>query len=463
LRAKWLDPKELAHADGSPIEWEPGRAARSRFGTAEAQEPLIDLPEPRAVSSGEEAGYRRFATEYEQVWSDAIDPVALRLRPGKERGRTTLDADLRVLPLLRREYRDVTALVGGASTLVPQLESGARIVASIGKDARVRRELTSLGRDFGLGKQLSFDWLGDWVLVGTPNRNELSNAASIVLAEELEPPTRDAPQRRSDFDDLIGDLPIYGGIGIKSRLGASAMLTLLRKFVSDAAGGARWDAQPAHRGQDVVRVSPEREGDRIAVYYSLLDSAFVLSLTRVGVETAIDQVLDAPPLGKEAAGAARLDRRGPSGDQLTLDLAGAPGSALHRVGVWLATRELLRRSEAAHALAKAVLRGAPELAGDGSRVRALMRAYFGTVAVTPEGRDYRLAPDGIEDPLRGTYHAPAWPALPVPGSIVDRTLARLVSFRTGLSFEEEPGGTRSRPLESLHARMRFELSPAPGP
>jgi hypothetical protein len=37
LRAKWLDPKELAHADGSPIEWEPGRAARSRFGTAEAQ------------------------------------------------------------------------------------------------------------------------------------------------------------------------------------------------------------------------------------------------------------------------------------------------------------------------------------------------------------------------------------------------------------------------------------------
>ena len=177
----------------------------------------------------------------------------------------------------------------------------------------------------------------------------------------------------------------------------------------------------------------------------------------MGLRIAIDQVVDGPPRATESGSGVVTEAPGAGAAQVVLDLAGDPGSALHRIGVWMSTRALLESSGESRMLAEAVLRGAPEAAPDPAKVRALMRAYLGTVVVTPEGRDYRLAPEGLQDPLRGTYPAPEWPALPVPGSVVDRALGRLVSLRTGLSFDREPGVEEGRPLESLHGRARFGL------
>src|SRR5262249_25871899 len=74
-----LKREELAHAGGDRIDWQPGRPARSSWGSVGALTPLIDLPEPAKVTASEKAAYDIFVTGYQSFWRTSIDPVAVRL------------------------------------------------------------------------------------------------------------------------------------------------------------------------------------------------------------------------------------------------------------------------------------------------------------------------------------------------------------------------------------------------
>ncbi|HXK18953.1 MAG TPA: hypothetical protein VNG33_14175, partial [Polyangiaceae bacterium] len=79
LRSGLLAATELQHQSGGRIDWAPGAAPHSSWGTPAALEPLIDLPPVTRVSAVERDSYAEFARNYQLRWSQYIDPIALRL------------------------------------------------------------------------------------------------------------------------------------------------------------------------------------------------------------------------------------------------------------------------------------------------------------------------------------------------------------------------------------------------
>ena len=68
------------------------------------------------------------------------------------------------------------------------------------------------------------------------------------------------------------------------------------------------------------------------------------------------------------------------------------------------------------------------------------------------------SPEGTRDPVRGTDHAPIFPANPVPGSPLAQVLERFSRLRSSVSFETEQGaGPREEALRSLSVNLSLEL------
>jgi hypothetical protein len=453
VQAKLLDAGALKHGDGAAIDWEPGRAARSVWGTPALLEPLLERPAVTVVTEAERRGYEEFARGYEAEWSDRIDPVALRLHTEPvAAGKQELVADLRILPTLRREYADTIRTVGNVHLDVPRLLPGFGALIGLGEDASFRRDLTNSIGLFGLGERIQFDWLGEYAFVGTLSRNELANAFHPLLARRLELASDDDGSSNQRFLESLANLPVYAAVAVKSRLGAGVFLTAVRKMAREAAPGmATWSDAAPYRGNDIVAVKAHERGIDVTLYYSLTANALVLSFNEAVLHRVIDQLSERPPR-REAKGATGS----PDSGQFVQELSGEPGSALYRVLAWLATEALVESTNGARDLAASFLLGTRDLDPQGSD--ALMRAYLGTVAVTPEGRSYVLSPEGVRDPVRGTRHAPVYPDLPVPGSPVERVLTRLARLRSALSFDDEPAlATPTARVLSFHARARLEL------
>jgi hypothetical protein len=467
LATKLLTRAELVHAGGGPIAFAPGKAASSSWGTPAALEPLIDLPPVTRVSELEQSAYREFALRYQQLWSDRIDPIALRLRLlNGPAGRRTLVSDLRVLPLLHGEYRDYLELVGAARIIAPPLVGGARALFGIGADARLRQELGQSGRTFLGSDRLEFDWIGDYAGFGVENRNEALNLGLTLLARDLERPE---PGDRSStqvarLEGLFANFPIYGFVAIKNPLAMGVALTILREKIEQTVPGmASWQAPRRYRNATVVEVKlaslmrQQMENDGIAAgsqvsaYYALTPSAFVISLNAAVLERVIDRLSEQPVVPGSGT------TPSPDSSQFVIDLAAAAGSALSELASLALTQQALRTRDATRAIADAVIAADPVHADDPAHVRTAMRAAFGSVVLTPEGREYEASPLGARDPLRGTPHAPIWPALPVPGSPLDGLFARLRQVRTELAFDDEPAVPGSPRLQSLHARVTVGL------
>ena len=463
LRSGLLAPGELTHQSGGRIDWAPGSAPRSVWGTPAALEPLIDLPLVSKVSVAERDSYAEFAQAYQRRWSQYIDPIALRLssaRRGESRG---LHAELRVLPLVPADEAARFDL-GGDGRLAPsELASGARLSLGIGARSSLRSELSGwLAWASAHGPNLQLDWLGDYAMLGVADRAELLNAArSLRQSREFpleRPPSAEELSRaetpRDDFDLLPG-LPVYAVVGLRSRVAAAVALSAVRGLVDSVAPGAvDWAPFAAYRGVEVVRVLGRDRGHEVAIYYALAGDALVLSFNRSVMRTLIEQALDGklPSQGTLAAAAAGP----PSDGQVVLELAPSKKGALRTLLGWslaVAAQEGARHSRAA---AEAVLRGVPESAHKPERSAELARAYLGSLPLTPDGRRYWLSPEGISDPLRGSAHAPEWPSVPTPESSTEQLLVALSRVRSDLTFDEEPElAQNAQRLRSL--RARFDL------
>ncbi len=456
VQAKLLSPDDLKPA-GVAATFQPGGVAEGSHGSPLGMLPLIDTPDVTLVTQSEQSGYASFAQSYESEWSEYVDPFAIRVsRSQGQGGAAALDAELRVLPLLRREYRDFTNSVGNARLHPGALSEGFRMLLGVGKDAEIRHLLTSSTRAF-THHELAFDWIGDYAFVGVADRNELVVAARATRDVSPEQPS---DQSGDDFEALA-QAPAYAGIAIRSVAGATIALAAIKSMIDDVGSGALlWNEVQRHRGVAIigVRSSDVHDAD-VRVYYALTPHALLFSLNVPVLAKLIDDSLDgnAPTTVDPKA-----DPRAP---QLIVDLKGKPQGGLATVLTWLLTRGLVANTAGAVDQANAVFRGAPELANDPDKANALMRNYFGSVLRTPEGRSYSFAADGVQDPLRGSAAAPKWPVIPVPGSPVAGVVDRLDSLRSEVSFDVEPNGGRPTgnqpgevaPLQSLRVHLTLSL------
>ncbi len=470
VRSGLLAAAELRHLDGARIDWAPGTAPRSAWGTPAALEPLIDLPAVAKVSAAERDSYAQFAQAYQARWSQYIDPIALRLSSARRGDSKGLHAEMRVLPLVPAEEASRFDLGGDGRIAPAELASGARIGIGIGAESPLRRELSGFLRwASGHGAGIGLDWLGDYAMVGVADRSELLVASRFsrrdmpierpASAEELG--HQDAP--RDDVDVLPG-LPAYAVVGLRSRVATAVALTAVRQLLESVAPGAvEWAPFAAYRGVEVVRILGREQGHEVPVYYALAGDALVVTLNRSVMRQLIEQSLDGklPLQGKAAAAAAHPKGQGQGqvkDGQVVFELVPAKKGSLRTILSWALTVAAQDGATHARAAAEAVLRGVPESAHKPERSAELSRAYLGETPLTPDGRRYSLSPEGIADPLRGTAHAPEWPALPTPESTADHVLGALNRMRSDLSFDEEPEVASNTPrLRSLRARLDLWL------
>lgn len=443
---KLLASTELKHFDGQPIQFEVGKAARSTWGTVRAMTPLIDLPAPTKVSPQERDAYQRFVSQYEGLWSEAIDPIALRIR-FEQRGSTpVLSGKLRILPIVRNsDYRELQELVGDARLAPGVRADGARIVFGIAKDSHLKRELGGLSQGM-LGKDISISWIGDYAMLGVLDRPSLANA--LALTREV-PSVPSQEPGTSERDELaaLAQLPLYAAIEVTSASATSIALALLRKQVEDSS--IQWQPEIAYRGTQIhqVRLS-DLEG--ASLFYAIGRKTLFVSLSK----TVLQRLLDDELAGK-APKAVAAGSPGAEG-QFVFDLGGAQGGGLLTSLSWLLENELRNTANRARPRAEALLRGDPKTVSDAKYFEALALRYFGWIPVTPDGLLYALSEQGVSDPARGSAYAPNWPNLPVRGSDAARVLQGFAGLRTQLAFDREPSVDPQDPQTSLAVSVEIE-------
>jgi hypothetical protein len=469
LRSGLLAPAELKHHDGARIDWVPGAAPRSTWGSPAALEPLIDLPVVAKVSTAERDGYAQFAQQYQWRWGQYIDPIALRVSSSRRGEGRSLHAELRVLPLVPAESAAKYDVSGDGRVAPAELSSGARFTLAIGKYGYLRDGLGGLLSAVSRGGELKLDWLGDYAMLGFADRSELLVAArSARGARELpiERPASAEEMGRSssgrDELDLIAGLPVYAVVGLRSRVAAAVALAAARHLAESTAPGAfDWSPFAAHRGVEVVRILAKERGREIALYYAMAGDVLLITLNRSVMRGLIEQALD----GKLPAQNLAASTRSKDG-QAVFELAPLKKGPLRSILSSALAMAALETARSSRSAAEAVLRGVPESAHRPDRSAELSSVYFGAIPVTPDGRRYALAPEGIVDPLRGSQHAPEWPPLPTAESSADRVLSALVRLRSDLSFDEEPQlsgapapgpGVVAPRLRSLRARLDLTL------
>jgi hypothetical protein len=241
---------------------------------------------------------------------------------------------------------------------------------------------------------------------------------------------------------------------------AAVALTAVRQLVDSAAAGAvEWAPFASYRGVEVVRVLGRDRGHEVALYYAMAGDTLVLTFNRSVMRTLIEQALDGKLVvqSKPSAAAAAAAARTKDG-QVVLELAPSKKGSLRTLLAWALAMAAQEGTGHTRGAAEAVLRGVPESAHKPERSAELSRAYLGTIPLTPDGRHYWLSPEGISDPLRGTAHAPEWPAVPTPESSAEQLLTALSRVRSDLSFDEEPQISSNAPrLRSLRARLDLWL------
>ncbi|MDX2052944.1 MAG: hypothetical protein SFV15_11165 [Polyangiaceae bacterium] len=429
----FLQPSERTHFDRSSIELDTRKGPSSKWGNPSAMTPLIDLEPVKMVTTTEKQGYADFARAYENVWSDAIDPIALRIRfNGPEKART-LSAHLRVLPIIQdQDYREIATLVGTTRIGAAPLQSGFRALFAIAKDSELRRELDGSARDV-LGQKLALKWVGDWALVGMADTTSVANTLQPFLRKKLTA-NDDQPKEMQ----AVFQLPLYAAIGIDSPALAALALGVAKQKITELGDGmVRLGADLNYRDQAISELQGPT-GER--AYLALTPHAFYLSLSLPTLKSLIDD---------EKSGKLPKSTRRASHEngQFFLELAGEKQGGLFTSLLW--ALDEWQGETPDFSRERAFISFAAFNPGYPNDVWQLTNSYLGAVPLTRDGRNFLWTKEGVSDPVRGTANRPVWPPLPVANSALDRILSSLRAIRTSISFEPEASPNPERPERSL--------------
>jgi hypothetical protein len=457
-----LRSEELAHADGTAIEFTPGLAARSSWGRTDALTPRIDLPAVEKVTEAERQAYDRFAQEYQDYWRQFIDPIAVRLDFDGDKATV----DVRVLPLIEgTNYRDIEQVVGKQRIDVPAISDGLQAVWAVGKDTELRRDLDRMSASFSGKAELGIGWLGDWVMLGTLDRSTLTGALAAFedRVQMPPPPVKDNDERELAMAQALGKLPVFAVADIDNTVALVAALTALRAVTNEVAPGTvTWENVATYKDVAIVRIGVaataeedmRRFSEAIAIYYAQAGGAIVFALQQSVVEALIDRLDDATtrPKGVDT-----------DGTQFAIEGHVKQGGGAWTALVWALQGQSQVGQPFARSFAEAILRGDPATAKDPAKLHALSLAYFGGVPVTAEGRtDWTLGPEGVGDPMHGTEITPIYPSLPIDASTpIGELMKRLSSVRATIAFDDEPTSAKP-PVRSLHTRFELTLGAEAG-
>jgi hypothetical protein len=454
LASRLLRPEDLRHADGEAIQWSPAHGARSSWGSPAALTPILDLESPRKVTALERDAYAEFVRGYQQYWRRYFDPAAVRIALDDK----SMQVDLRVLPLIdATDYRELEKAVGRARVTPGQSSPGLRTALGIGENAEIRRETAGMLRRIG-GRRLDLDWLGGWALLGMDDNAKLPGMLLNEVGDEralrqrpMRPDEEAARHRRFRESDLA-DLPVYGGIELRSTTAAVMFLAAARKMAEDAAPGMV-DWRESGRERDIpivtVRAAGELSAEKLgslALHYAFCRQSFLASLNLATLRARVDECVD----GRLPTSATEGNPGAAQHPQWVLDVDLAPNRPFWYMASWLLDATGRDVDKRARAVAEVVLRAAPQASAP--ELRNLGLRALGLVPLSFDGRELTLAPEGVRDPLRGSEHAPRWPELPVAGSPIARLLEAAGKARSEVSFDEEPR-VGDQPMRGLHVRL----------
>lgn len=430
-KSRLLTTDDQRHFDGQPIQFAPGDAPCSAWGSPRSLVPVLDLPDLAKVTTTEKRAYESFVGRYEGLWATALDPIAFRLRAEKNKERHAISATMRVLPLVRdSDYSQVAELAGKQRISEGRNPGGARVIFAIAPDSELRRELTRSSRGL-LGRELKLDWLGAWGMIGILDAPALLTAAQRA---GYAPEPRTDAEWRPDELAAITSSPVYAALGVKNKAAALLVLTVLKAQFGE--GLASFSTHSRHRETIVTEVNIEGE---VKFYYALTARALYVAFLPETLNTLLD--LDAR--GETPAAA-----RGASGPgQFVWDMHAQEGGALTQVLSW--AFEAQARHRVPGDTAEMLLLGAPGSAGTAAGYREISLNYLGSIPFTQDGKMFELRASGVADPVRGSAFERTWPKLPVPGSPVPKVLAAVSRLTSRLGFDEEPspaGGAVQRSL-----------------
>lgn len=449
LKSGLLKPSELEHFDGALITFQPGSAPRSVYGTPAAATPLIELETPTTVTREEADAYRRWGEDYSRAWSEAIDPVALRLTIAEEPTRK-LTADLRVLPLIiDSEYREFLAVVGSARVTAEPARDGLRLLMALDRDASWRRSLNRELRPDTFVKNLSFEIIGDWATLGVAD-----HPAAVDVLQQFTRGLRLCQRRDTKHTRWeVARVPAYGGIAIANVAAAAIALTAIhREVVSTFGDQLSWDSIGAERGVAMTRVHLKTSDSNSSdlqtppIFFALLKDAFYFATS----EAMLRQLI-----------AAQLDGKGPRAgrpndsapNQVTVDLVlkerGAFADYLSDLMDVMAVRSASNSASYAYAL----YRGVPELVAQPQRFNDMALKYFGAVPAIEGDSIEGYGAEGLLLKQGGTAIRPRH----AQGRGRYQSIFKdLIRARASLAFDPEKGTASDPPARSLHTRVEIE-------
>lgn len=458
-----LAKEELQHpSEKAAIAFTPGEPARSPWGTPGALTPLIDLPAIEVVSEEERLAYDNFVQGYQQYWKQFIDPVAIRLDVRDDAGGSVADVDVRVLPLISAtDYSEIEEVVGKTRVKVTSRDRGLQAVWAVGQDSKLRREMDQLMRAISGQGDVGLGWLGDWVMVGVDDRAGLVDLLAKFDDKVQLPPPKGA---RNEFEDVdlwqkVGKFPIFAAAEVKNPAVLVATLAAIKTLVQSVSPGTvEWGEASKHRDLPIVKVGlsrsapllPRKEiADAFAIHYVQTGSSIVLSFDLPTLTRVVDDLLDG-----------RLPSPGAASDpQFVIQTRSGVGAPLWTALLWMLQGQANEASASAFRSAEILLRGDPEGTRSAGGLSRLGLAYLGFVPLNAHGTpEFSLRGEGPADPLQGSSIAPNFPALPIPGSPLDRLMQRMTEVRGEVSFDKEPdpAGPTAR---SLHTRFQIHLGP----
>ncbi len=448
VAAGLLGKDELKHVAGEPIAWQPGRPARSSWGTVASLTPVIDLPALTKVTESERDAYRLFANSYQRYWSTFVDPACLRLtlNSNAPSGKHALRADFRILPIIEdSDYRRMQRSVGEARIDDPASVSGALLSLGVGPRAELRKLLTDMARAMPSALRAQLDWLGEVAFVGVEDRFNAKLFFDIYNSED--------DSHEQDIAKILTEAPIHAGVAVRNRLTAAITLGAIRKMVQEAAPGAIvWRERGKHKGVPYVAIGASREGEArklagdVTLYYAFCKDYLLLSLSEATLKSRIEDCTAgklAKPSGKGTAG-------GRQSSQLVFALAMKKGGPFWQ----LASAGIAVTLDDAHAASRRVanilVRGAPGL--DSVALRRLAQDYFGNVPVDVDGSEPLAKPEIVHTHRFGRHaHNKVRIAPLSENSPAGQLASAFAHTRSDVAFDDEPqvkGATL--PLRSLH-------------
>jgi hypothetical protein len=297
---------DLATASAGELSLAEQGVTSSTLGTLAFQTPIAEIPLDEVTALEAEA-YGRWRDGYEQNWSWAFDPIALRLTLHDQR----LAADLSVMPMiLGSEYREFASISqGGKFAPTAGDPHGARVHFILALDPKspvfqsYGNLLTSMVHGASLG------WIGSSLAI---------YADADPFWKEL---AKQTDQERFQFlERNFGRLPIALQVDVSNGLKLAAFLAGVRSWIEQSSPGmVRYDTL-TYRDQPYVKVSPTERAKtsgmppgELALYYSASGEALIVTFREDLLKRALDrQIARAKGQSKTdpAAGSAKSSAEG---------------------------------------------------------------------------------------------------------------------------------------------------------